>query len=115
MMDGFFRIAFTGTAGSGFGVLVLHGGSIVGADATGVIYDGSYTENLEAGEIGVQVTMVVPAGVTLVQTGTPLAAETTVPITATLSQADIVSEKPVLLQTPLGPVNAIFKKIRDFP
>ena len=33
MMAGFFRIAFTGTAGSGFGVLVLRDGSIAGADA----------------------------------------------------------------------------------
>ena len=39
-MDGFFRIAFTGTTGSGFGVLVLHDGVIVGADVAGAIFDG---------------------------------------------------------------------------
>jgi hypothetical protein len=40
---------------------------------------------------------------------------TTLPIAATVTQADISIEKPVLLQTSLGPVNVIFKKIRDFP
>ena len=115
MIDGFFRIAFTGTAGSGFGMLVLRDGSIAGADVAGSIFDGTYTENSKTGEIDLQITMAAPEGVTPVQTGIPLAAPIALPITATLAQADIATEKLILLQTQLGPVNVIFKKIRDFP
>jgi hypothetical protein len=115
MIDGFFRIAFTGTAGSGFGMLVLRDGIVAGADMAGSIYDGTYTENPQAGEISLQFIMATPEGATPVQTGVPLAAPIALPITATLAQADIATEKLFLLQTQLGPVNVIFKKIRDFP
>ena len=114
MIDGFFRIAFTGAAGSGFGILALHDGSIVGADAAGAIYDGTYAENHVTGEINISVTMAAPAGITPVQTGVPLAAPMSIPITATIAQADLNSDKPSLLQSPLGPVNVVFRKIRDF-
>jgi hypothetical protein len=111
--NGFFRIAFTGNAGSGFGILALRDGVIAGADVAGAVYDGTFTENAATGEINVAVTMSAPAGVTPVQTGVPLTAPISVPITATLAQADIDSEKPTLLQSPLGPVNVVFRKIRD--
>jgi hypothetical protein len=113
MIDGFFRIAFTGTAGSGLGILVLRSGSIVGADVGGVIYDGSYAENSATGEININVSMAAPAGTTPVQTGVPLTAPINVPITATVAPANLNSEKPFLLQSPLGPVNVVFRKIRD--
>ena len=108
-------MAFTGTAGSGFGLLVFRGGNIAGADVAGAIYDGTYRENLETGEISVQVIMKAPAGITPVQTSIPLAEPATLPISTTLTQEDIVTEKAILLDTPLGPVNVIFKKIRSFP
>ncbi len=114
MINGFFRIAFTGTAGSGFGILALRDGSIAGADVGGATYDGTYAENPTTGEINITVTMAAPAGITPVQTGVPLAAPISVPITATLTQADLNSDKPTLLQSPLGPVNVVFRKIRDF-
>jgi hypothetical protein len=55
-MDGFFRIAFTGAAGSGFGMLVLRGGVIVGADVGGAMYDGSYTDNSSTQALDFRVT-----------------------------------------------------------
>lgn len=115
MMDGFFQIAFTGTAGSGFGMLVLHKGVVVGADAAGASYDGSYTENEFTRELKFEITLSAPAGVPLVQTGIALAAPISLPISVSLLQDDIGSENPTLIQTPLGPVNVLFKKVRDFP
>jgi hypothetical protein len=115
MIDGFFRMAYTGMTGSGFGLLVFQGGSIAGADVSGGTYNGTYTENPSTGAISIQVTMALPAGVAPVQSGVVLAAPISVPIAVTISPADISSEKTVLLQTPLGPVNATFKKIRDIP
>jgi hypothetical protein len=115
MIDGFFRMVFTRTAGSGFSLLVFRGGNIAGADVAGAIYDRTYRENLETGEISVQVIMTAPAGITPVQTGIPLAESAALPINTTLTQEEIVIEKAILLDTPLGPVNVIFKKIRSFP
>jgi len=115
MIDGFFHIAFTGTAGSGFGVLVLREGNIAGVDVAGVVYDGTYKENLESGQIDLHVNVAAPAGVAPVQTGVPVATTVNYPIDATLVLEDLTSDNPILLPTPLGPVNMIIKKIRDFP
>jgi hypothetical protein len=112
---GFFRIAFTGVAGSGLGVLLLHNGAVVGADTGGAIYDGSYIENADTQALEFQITISMPAGLTPVQTGIPLATPISAPVTASLLQDEIGSGKPTLLQTPLGPVNVLFTKIRDFP
>jgi hypothetical protein len=70
MLEGF--LAFTGTAGSGIGILVLHDGSVVGADTGGATYDGSYTENQNPRTLDFAITMSIPAGLTPVQTGIPL-------------------------------------------
>lgn len=113
MIEGFFRIAFTGAKGSGFGILLLTQGAIVGADVGGAVYDGTYTENPATGDIDIKVTMAAPAGMTPVQTGVPLAAPISVPITATVSRNNLNSNSATLLQSPLGAVNVIFHKIRD--
>ena|SRR5215831_8323831 len=115
MAGGFFRIAFTGANGSGLGILVLHDGSVVGADTGGGIYEGSYTENSDARTLDFAVTLSLPAGATPVQTGIALPAAMSVPIHSSVLENDLGSERPTLVQTPLGPVNALFKKIRDFP
>lgn len=114
-MDGFFRITFTGIAGSGFGMLVLHDGLIVGADAAGAKYDGSYTDNSSIQALDFRVTMSAPAGITPVQTGIPIAEPISLPISGSLPFENIARETPTLLETPLGPVNVIFVKLRDFP
>ena len=108
-------MAFAGTSGSGFGVLVLAAGKIAGADVAGAIYNGTYAENAKADQMTIDVDMAAPAGITPVQTGVPLAAPMILRIDATFAQADMVSEKPILFNTSLGPVNVVFKKIRDFP
>lgn len=113
MIDGFYQIAFTGTAGSGFGMLVLLNGAVAGADVAGGTYDGTYTEKAEIGEVSLQITMLAPAGVTLVQTGIALTSPMSMPISATFTRKETESGQIVLLHTPLGPVNVLFKKIRD--
>jgi len=114
-MDGFFRIAFTGTAGSGFGMLTFHNGIIAGADMGGMLYDGTYMENPTTGDLDINVKMRAPAGVTPVQTGVTLTADATFPISAKLPRVAIDNEAPILLKTPLGPVNLVLRKIRAFP
>lgn len=115
MLEGIIRVAYTGATGSGLGILVFHKGSVVGADTGGGTYDGSYTENADTGALDLVITLSMPAGIVPVMTGIPLASPISVPIRISLPQGEIGGEKPTLVQTALGPVNALFKKVRDFP
>jgi hypothetical protein len=115
MIDGFFRIAFTGNAGSGLGLLVLRDGNVAGADVAGATYDGTYTINQQTNDTAFEVNMFAPAGITPVQTGIPIASPMTLPITGTLRREDIEMNKPIMVHSPLGPVNVLFTKIRDLP
>jgi len=115
MFEGFYRITFTGHFGSGFGVLVFQAGVIAGADVAGAVFDGTYTEKLATYVVDFQVTMNAPAGITPVQTGVPIAVPISLPINGSLLKNEIDSDVPTLLETPLGPVNVLFKKIRDLP
>jgi len=114
MVEGIYRVTFTGMKGSGFGVLLLKGGAIAGADVVGATFDGSYVERPNNQGVVVQVTMRFPAGATPVQTGIPLTQPVSVPVDATLPN-DLGNGNAVRVETPLGPVNVVFAKIRDLP
>ena len=110
-MSGIYAMYFTGSAGSGHAVFVLMDGVVTGADAIGGVLDGTYNQARE-GYLDVLVTLTVPAGAWLV-TGaaageTPLSQE----IRARLPE-NFGDGKPILVQTPTGPVNVIFKRLRD--
>lgn len=113
MVDGFYRIAFTGTHGSGFGLIVLREGVVAGADVAGATYDGAYELNSSQDGLDLRVTMRAPAGITPVRTGVPLSTPTDISIAANLP-VDLANGEPVLIETPLGRVNVAFLKIRDF-
>jgi hypothetical protein len=115
MLDGFFSMAFTGSAGSGFGVIALHNGKVAGSDVAGASYDGSYQEDPDTHVVNFDITMSAPAGLTPVQTGVPLAAPQSIPISMSVSADDLTGDLPTRLRTPLGPVNVLFRKIRDYP
>lgn len=104
---------FTGSAGSGHALFVMKNGVVAGADAVGGILDGTYKEAGD-GYLNVAVSLTVPAGARLV-TGAaagenPLSQE----ITARLPE-NLGNGNPVTVQTPTGPVNVIFKRLRDLP
>ncbi len=63
MVDGFYRIVFTGAHGSGFGILVLRDGYVAGADVGGALYDGQYKLNESGDHLVIDVTMRAPAGI----------------------------------------------------
>ncbi|WP_347138846.1 hypothetical protein [Paracoccus sp. SSK6] len=108
-MQGFYALYYTGVAGFGHAVIVMKDGTIVGADATGGTYDGTY--EAVGDNIDIRVDLTVPAGGTLV-TGQSLAQSMTQSITATLPM-HFGNGQPVAVRTPMGPVNVIFKKLRD--
>ncbi|MBF0449009.1 MAG: hypothetical protein HQL67_12470 [Magnetococcales bacterium] len=112
--EGFYSIQFRGSSDYGFGVIILDTNMVIGADVGGVLYDGNYTLNDNTHEIDLNVTLTVPAGIALVMGVPPRHEDYTIPIVTSIPR-DLGQEKPVLLQTDFGPVNVIFKKIRDFP
>jgi len=108
-MEGFYALYFTGVAGFGNAVLVLKDGVVTGADATGGVYDGKYSRT--GNKVDIEVILTVPAGATLV-TGQSLSSPLSQTITAKLPDS-FTNGQPVAVQTPMGPVNVVFKKLRE--
>ncbi len=106
-----YAMYFTGTSGSGHAIFVMLDGSISGADATGGVLDGTYVVG-EDQRVSFDVTLIAPAGTTLVtgQTagGDPLSQKISAKLPPRMGEG-----APVQVETPLGPVNVIFKKLRD--
>jgi hypothetical protein len=104
---------FTGVAGQSIGLFYIGDGMLVGVDVATMQYDGSYQTKRDGSLEGV-VEYVLPAGVALI-TGAPAAvAPTRVSVKLTLP-ADFADGRVITIETPLGPVNAKFEKVRDIP
>lgn len=112
MLDGFYSIFFTGVSGQGFGIIVLKDGILVGADSAGGSYNGHYAiENGKQFLIG-EVVLKAPPGIQLV-TGAATGSEPaswTIPLSL---PADFGNGQPLPLKTSTGPINIIFRKLRD--
>lgn len=115
MIDGFYNIAFTGSAGSGFGMVIFRDGLVAGADISGATYDGEYAANPATGQISIRVRATLPAGTTPVQTGVSLAASVTTELESIASIDDLVNQKIILFRSLLGPVNVACLKVRGLP
>lgn len=105
-----YAMYYTGNAGSGHAVFVVMDGVITGADVTGGILDGAYS-HLEDERVSVSATLTAPAGVTLVTGQTASVEPITQEISATLPN-DLGAGSPVLIETSMGPVNVIFRRLR---
>ncbi|HCR85160.1 MAG TPA: hypothetical protein DIV86_00625 [Alphaproteobacteria bacterium] len=109
-MNGIYAIYYTGAIGSGQGVVIIKDGVISGADVVGGIYDGQYKEINNQAEGLVSLTL--PAGAMLV-TGASSGSQPTkfdIPINL---PTNLGNGQPLLIKTPTGPINIIFKRLRD--
>ena len=104
---------YTGAAGHGHSVFVMKDGLIIGADAVGGMLDGTY-EDIGDGNLDVSVTLKVPAGAALV-TGVIAAREPLKQQIAAKLPVDFSNGSPIGIQTPTGPINVVFKRLRDIP
>src|SRR6266576_982816 len=111
MSEGIYAMYFTGNAGSGHGLLMLKSGVIAGADAAGGIYDGSYNPGAP-GTLNVHVRLTVPPGFALVTGASAGQKPMVFEIPAQLPE-NFANGQPIALDTPTGPINIIFKKLRD--
>lgn len=112
MTEGFYSIFFTGVSGQGFGVIVLKDGTLVGADSAGGTYDGHYTIENEKQFLTGEVVLKAPPGIQLV-TGAATGSEPaswTIPLSL---PHDFGNGQPLSIKTPTGPINIIFRKLRD--
>lgn len=112
-MEGIYAMYYTGHLGSGEGLLMLKSGVVAGADAIGGIYDGSYTKE-EGGTLNVHVRLTIPPGTALVTGGSAGQNPMVFEIPAQLPE-NFANGQAIALNTPTGPINIIFKKIRDLP
>jgi len=112
MLDGFYAVFYTGKVSSGFAMIVLRNGIVAGADVGGGLYDGKYTVNAAKQTVEGTMRLTTPAGVSLV-TGAPASQQVSTQ-EFPLSLPVELNEQTVQIQTPTGPVNLKFKRIRDF-
>ena len=104
---------FTGVAGQSLGLFYIGDGLLAGIDAAAMQYDGSYETNRDGSLEGI-VEYVLPAGVSLI-TGAPAGvAPTRVSVKLKLP-AGFDDGRVITIETPLGPVNAKFEKLKDIP
>jgi hypothetical protein len=104
---------FTGVAGQSLGLFYIGDGLLAGIDATAMQYDGFYQTNRDGSLEGI-VEYVLPAGVSLI-TGAPSGvAPTRVSVKLNLP-AGFDDGRVITIETPLGPVNAKFEKLKDIP
>jgi hypothetical protein len=111
MVDGIYSIIFRGAADWGMGLLLLRSGVVTGADNAGVLYDGTYVETESAVQFKIKLT--VPPGVALVQGTRPQSKPYSLDLNSPVPKMAMNKSLPHLVMTPVGPVNVIFKKLRD--
>jgi hypothetical protein len=109
-INGFYGAYLTGSAGQGFAMLIFKDGVIIGVDASGVKYDGTYayTEN----GYSIKLNVAVPANTLLVQgvNSGPQIDNSEIDIQLPL---DFLSQPFVRIDGKHGPVNAKIIKLRE--
>jgi len=102
----------TGSGGQSIGLFYVGGGVIAGIDVGAMQYDGSYSTTQD-GSLAGTLNYVVPAGANLI-TGPSAPTPMKVPLELRLP-AGFADGRVVSINTPLGPVNAKFEKLKDLP
>ena len=110
-MDGMYAMYYTGTASCGHAIFSMKNGLIAGADAVGGLLDGTYKEAGD-GNIDISVTLKSLPGTGLVTGKTVERDDLPQKITATLP-VYFWGGDAIGIQTSTGPINVIFKKLRE--
>jgi hypothetical protein len=111
-MDGFFATYVTGRAGVSMLLLAMRGGRIVGADVGGIKYDGEIAPKTDGTGFVGRLTFTVPPGRSLITGLEPAATSRDIAIDFELPSN--FADGPIIgIQTPTGPLNARFVKLRD--
>jgi hypothetical protein len=110
-MDGFYVAYMTGRVGTSLLMIVISQGTIVGADIGGINYDGTIAPKADGSGYNCSVVYVVQPGTALI-TGAPAPTEPQrIPVQFDLPN-NFADGQIITIETPLGPLNAKFQKIR---
>ena len=113
MIEGFYSAYMTGMAGEGQAMFIVHKGVIVGMDPLGMRFDGTYkTRDDGTGHDG-KVSVGVPANGHTVQGVSSGPSGMTYEVSMTFPN-DFM-EHTIRIETPLGPVNTRWVKLRGIP
>jgi hypothetical protein len=112
-MDGFYIAYLTGSGGSSMVLFAVKEGRLIGADVGGTKYDGRLEKKPGESGFSCHVQYTVPPGTVLITGSGPVATPTNVNLTFDLPE-NFAEEIVVGIQTPLGPLNATFSKLREF-
>ncbi len=109
-IDGFYAAYLTGSATQGLAMLVFRNGTIVGVDAGGVKYDGTYTDTGTG--FAIKLNVFVPPNTFLVQgvTSGPQGDKSELNFQLPV---DFLSQPFIRINAKHGPVNARMMKLRE--
>jgi len=111
-MDGIYAAYLSGKTGSSVGIFLFKGGAVSGADIGGAIYDGEYVTSQDGLYIVGTLTMDAPQNTPLITGTSAVGPNSKMAIPLRLPTS--FSENDVFkIETPAGPVNAKFRKIRS--
>jgi hypothetical protein len=113
MAKSIYSAYFTGAAGIAIGMFCIGDGIIVGADAGGLKYDGTLAE-LPDGSLEGVVQFKVPPDTQLI-TGLTARELQTIYTPVKLPRGFDDGKTVTLINTPTGPVNARFERLRELP
>jgi hypothetical protein len=111
--DGFYAAYFAGVAGNSFGIFVFKDGVIAGADAGGTTYDGSYGLSDDERFVLGTIQFTLPPGHTTI-TGVAASTEPIVFQVPIKLPIEFATGDVHRIETPAGPVNAKFQKLKSF-
>jgi hypothetical protein len=112
-IDGIYAAYFTGAVGSSIGIFLFKEGIIAGADAGGGKYDGYFNQTEDDQHIEGIVQFMLPIGnqpiTGAIAEAEPISIEVSLKLPTEINRNDVHR-----IETPLGPINAKFEKIRGF-
>jgi len=111
MTDGFYAGYMTARAGTSVLLLIIKDQKITGVDIGGLKYDGEITENKDGG-FHFSVVYLVPPGTSLITGSPPATSPQRVPLELDLPKT-FANGQTIRIETPLGPLNARFERLRD--
>lgn len=111
-IEGFYATYFTGAMGSSLAIFAFKNGGIAGADLGGGKYDGTFTVDSNTGMVHCSVDFVMSLGQQSITGAT--AVNEPIKINVPLALPSTIDPKEIFrIETPIGPINARFEKIRD--
>ena len=112
--DGIWLVEYQGKFGQGIAIIVLVGGNITGAGSRGGLWDGTYKFNEASGNLDMTLTIRFASGVA--STVMKLIGKAATSETYNFSvPANVEEHRLPPLQTLLGPISAVMRKLRDLP